>query len=446
MTIATYIGSKLNQEGDVNLKKQDAVLLDILKKEIVPATGCTEPVAVAYSTATARQKTAGEVIKLEIYVDPGLFKNGVRVGIPGIKERGLEMAGALGLVAGCPEKGLRVIEEISADQLEMAKKLVSEGKVQVRVKDDSIGLYIETLLQTTGGKTRVVTKDRHLNIVAVDEGQKEFSCEQQNTQPNPEAKAIQKYSLEDLLRFSETVPLEEISFLEQGVLLNLALAKEGLIMPDGIGRKLSQLVAEGLMAEDMMYKAKLLCSSASEARMAGSKLAAMSSAGSGNHGITVFLTVFAVSEKVGASREKLLRALALSNLITVYIKSYTGTLSAMCGCGVAAGIGASVGVTYLMGGTVHDMLGTMINMVGTLAGLICDGGKEGCAYKLALSAGWAVQSALLAMRGATINTTDGILASDFRKIFANMGYVCNPGMIDTNKAIIQVMSNQFEMA
>lgn len=433
-------------EGDISLKNQDAVLLDILKKEIVPATGCTEPVAVAYSTATARQKVPGEVIKLEIYVDPGLYKNGLRVGIPGIKERGLEMAGALGLVAGCPEKGLRVIEEISREQLEQAKELIRQDKVQVIVKDDCRGLYVETLLQTENGKVRAITKDRHLNIVTVDNGQTEFSCQWQETQQSTEAKAIQKYSLEDFLCFCETVPLEEIAFLEQGVAMNLALAKEGLLLPDGIGKKLSQLVSEGLMSEDMMYKAKLLCSSASEARMAGSKLAAMSSAGSGNHGITVFLTVFAVAEKIGASHEKLLRSLALSNIITFYIKSYTGTLSAMCGCGVAAGIGASAGVTYLMGGTAKDILGTMINMVGTIAGLICDGGKEGCAYKLALSAGWAVQAALLAIKGATINTTDGILASDFKKIISNMGYVCNPGMVDTNNAIIKVMSNRLEIA
>lgn len=428
------------------MNTQDAVLLDILKKEIVPATGCTEPVAVAYSTAVARQKTPGNITRLEIHVDPGLFKNGMKVGIPGIKERGLEMAGALGLVAGCPEKGLRVIEEISDEQLQAAKELVNKGIVRIFVKDDSLKLYVETILETDIGRTRVITRDRHLNIVSVDEGQNEFSCDWQDAKPNTDAKAIQNYSLEDLLRFSNTVPLEEISFLEQGVAMNLALAKEGLVMPDGIGRKLVELVEEGLMSEDMMYKAKLLCSSASEARMAGSKLAAMSSAGSGNHGITVFLTVFAVAEKIGASREKLLRALTLSNLITFYIKSYTGTLSAMCGCGVAAGIGASAGTAYLMGGAAHDILGTMINMVGTLAGLICDGGKEGCAYKLALSAGWAVQSALLALRGAIINTTDGILASDFRRVIQNMGYVCNPGMVDTNKAIIQVMSNNLELA
>jgi L-cysteine desulfidase len=423
------------------LKDRDTVLLDILKKEIVPATGCTEPVAVAYSTAMARQKAQGEVVKLDIYVDPGLFKNGMRVGIPGIKERGLELAAALGITAGCCEKGLRVIEEISPEQLKKAKELVDSGKVRVLVKSDSIGLYVETLLQTTIGKVRVITKDRHLNVVAVDEGQTEFTCDWQENSLGTETKAIQNYSLEELLHFSETVPLDEISFLEQGVSMNLALAKEGLVLPGGIGGSLEQLVAEGMMSADLIYRAKLLCSSASEARMSGSKLAAMSSAGSGNHGITVFLTVFAVAEKTGASREKLLRALVLSNLITFYIKSYTGTLSAMCGCGVAAGIGASIGVTYLLGGRVKEMLGTMKNMVGSIAGIICDGGKEGCAYKLALSAGWAVQSALLAIKGAVINTTDGILAADFEKIIANMGYVCNPGMIDTNNAIIRVMAN-----
>lgn len=170
----------------------------------------------------------------------------------------------------------------------------------------------------------------------------------------------------------------------------------------------------------------------------------MSSAGSGNHGITVFLTVFAAAEKLNASREKLLRALALSNLITIYIKSNTGTLSAMCGCGVAAGIGACAGVSYLMDGSFQDILNSMINMVGTISGIICDGGKEGCAYKLALSAGWAVEASLLAMHGAAISTCDGILASSFENIVRNMGHVCNHGMINTNSAIIDVMSNNLD--
>lgn len=424
------------------MNSRDAILLEIMKKEIVPATGCTEPVAVAYSTAVAKQRASGKVIGLEIHVDPGLYKNGMGVGIPGIKERGLKMAGALGLTAGKPDKQLRVIEAISEEELNEARELVNAGKVKVFVKEDCCGLYIETLLYTETGKVRVVTMDRHTNIVTIDDGELPFETIMKNQKPGSEAKVIQDYSLEDFIDFSNTIPLEEIAFLEQGVAMNLALAKEGLTMPGGIGRRMEQLVADGIISNDIIYSAKLLCSSASEARMAGSKLAAMSSAGSGNHGITIFMTVFAAAEKLGASREKLLRALALSNLITFYIKSYTGTLSAMCGCGVAAGIGASAGVVYLLGASSKEILGSMINMVGTIAGLICDGGKEGCAYKLALAAGWAVEAALLAMGGATINTSDGILASDFRNIIQNMGYVCNPGMIETNMAIVKVMSDK----
>jgi L-cysteine desulfidase len=428
------------------LVKNDAVLLDILKKEIIPATGCTEPVAVAYSTATARSKISGDIISVEIYVDPGLYKNGMGVGIPGIEERGLEMAGALGIVAGNTEKALQVIDDISPEQHDKAKELVRLGKIKVFVKEGYTRLYVETLLKTENGTTRAITMDRHLNVLAVDDGQQLFSPDCQNTEPGKKADTIQNYSLEDLILFSDTVSIEEISFLEQGVVMNLALAKEGLAMPKGIGRSIKQLLDNGLMSDNIIYNAKLLCSSASEARMAGSKLAAMSSAGSGNHGITVFLTVFAASEKLNAPREKLLRALTLSNLITFYIKSYTGTLSAMCGCGVAAGIGACAGVTYLLDGTVQDILNAMINMVGSISGMICDGGKEGCAFKLALSAGWAVEASLLAMHGATINTTDGILASDFENVIKNMGHVCNPGMINTNKAIIDVMSNRLDMA
>lgn len=420
---------------------RDEVLLDILKKEILPATGCTEPVAVAYSTAVARQKIDGDVERLEILIDGGLFKNGMRVGIPGIKERGLEMAGALGIFAGSPEKGLQVIEHISDEALDKAKELVAQGKVKVTVKENYPKLYIETLLYTKEGKVRVVTMNRHTNIVSIDEGEGKVDCEYKHLQSSNFANSIQDYNLEDFLNFCQSVPLEDILFLQQGVDMNLALAKEGLNTESGIGKKFEKLVKDGLMHEDLIYKAQLLCAAASEARMAGSKLSAMSSAGSGNHGITIFMTNYAVAEKIGASKEALLRSLVLSNLITVYIKSYTGTLSAMCGCGVAAGIGSSAGVVYLLGGSLEEMMGAIINMIGSISGIICDGGKEGCSYKLALAAGWAVQSALLSLSGAVINTTDGILASDFKEVIRNMGYVCNPGMVETNNAIIKVMAN-----
>lgn len=417
-------------------------LLEILRKEVVPATGCTEPVAVAYSAAVARQKAGQEVESVEIWVDPGLYKNGMRVGIPGTNERGLEIAGALGLIAGKPERGMRVIEDASPEDVKAAKDMVEQGRIRILVKDDCQKLYIETILYGRKDKVRVVTLDRHLNIVSTDVGQefKPYNCE--DVKINPPSRSIQGFDFDDFVNFCNEVPVSDIRFLKEGVDMNLAMANEGTLISSGIGHKLKQLVSEGSMSDDLIFRAQFLCSSASEARMSGSKLPTMSSAGSGNHGITIFLTVYSAAEKKGISEEKLLRALALSNLITFYIKSYTGTLSAMCGCGVAAGIGASAGVVYLFDGSNEEMLGAMINMVGSISGLVCDGAKEGCAYKLALSAGWAVQSALLSMKGGIINTTNGILAPDFKSIFKNLGYVCNPGMVDTNKAIIKVMSSQ----
>ena len=245
--------------------------------------------------------------------------------------------------------------------------------------------------------------------------------------------------LKDFIKFSNEIFVNEMDFLKEGVEMNLAIAEEGLKIENGVGVKFREMVEEGLMADNIMNRAQMLCAAASEARMLGSRLPVMSTAGSGNHGITAFLTTFAVAEKNNIPEEQLIRALALTNLITIFIKSYTGILSAMCGCGVAAGIGASAGVVYLLGGNKEKILGAMYNMVGSIAGIICDGAKEGCAFKLALASGWAVQAAILSMKGAIINKNDGILAGDFKKLFKNLGYTCNPGMVPTDEAILEVM-------
>lgn len=423
------------------LKESIDMLTQILQGEVAPATGCTEPVAVAYSTATAREQVGGELVSLEVWVDPGLYKNGLRVGIPGIRERGLDVAAALGITAGHKEKKLRVIDDIKEEDLQKAKELIQQGKVKIRVKDGLTRLYIETVLTTEQGKVRVLTIDKHLNIICIDQGDKyeSFSPESYKTDEEAARPSIQSFDLEDILMYARKVPLKNIAFLEEGIKMNRAIAKEGSTIKKGLGQVFRKIIKTGSMENDVISYAQILCSQAAEARMGGSRLPVMSCAGSGNHGITVFLTNVAVAEKFGSSKEKLLRALALSALITAYIKSYTGTLSAMCGCGVAAGIGASAGVVYQLDGNIKDIFGAMLNMVGSISGLICDGGKEGCAYKLALASGWAIQAALLAVNGAVIHDDNGILAGDFKNLFANLGYVCKEGMIYTNKTILEVM-------
>lgn len=423
------------------------IIVDILRKNIAPATGCTEPIAVAYAVAALKEKAKGSLESINIQVDSNIYKNGLMVTIPGTTEKGLIIAGALGFVAGDAKKGLRVIDSLKEEDIERAKTLIVQGKVNLSIKENCNQFDLEVVLITSEEKARIIILENHLNIVGIEKTDKNcdfkpiIAGKQEIYSSN---KIIQKYDLEHFLEFANGMPIDELGFLEYGVKMNLNIAKEGLTIKDGVGTKLAEMITEGLMSDNMITRAQVLCAAASEARMSGSKMPVMTTVGSGNHGITVFLTNFAVAEKRNLPEKKLIRALALTNLITIFIKSYTGVLSAMCGCGVAAGIGASAGVVYLLGGKRDQILGAMYNMVGSISGMICDGAKDGCAYKLALASGWAVQSALLSLKGAIINKNDGIVDADFRKLFRNLGYICNPGMVSSDKAILEVMLNKID--
>lgn len=431
---------KNNQRGMMERKQK--ALLTLLKEGIIPATGCTEPIAVAYAVAKAREQTFGSLEYIEIQVDSNIYKNGLMVTIPGTKEKGLVAAAAFGFLSGKTERRLKVIDGLAEKDIKEAHQLLAQQKITVSLNRKYKGLHIEVILITNLDKVRVVITGSHLNVVSVErikknEDFKPLKITEMNHY-NLNSK-IRNYTLDEFLQFSENISIEDLTFLEEGIKMNLDIAKEGLTITSGVGATLTKLVSEGVISNNMVTYAQVLCAAASEARMSGSKLPVMSIAGSGNHGITAFLTNYAVAEKQKLPQAKLLRSLALTNLITLFIKSYTGTLSAMCGCGIAAGIGASAGVVYLLGGNKEKILGTLYNMVGSITGVICDGAKEGCAYKLALASGWAIQSALLSLRESIINATDGIVNPDFKQLFKNLGHVCNSGMVLTDRAILNIM-------
>jgi len=424
------------------MEKSQEDLLNLLKKGITPATGCTEPIAVAYAVAKAKEKSKGILSNMQIQVDSNIYKNGLMVTIPGTTERGLLAAAAFGFLFGKTEKGFRVIEGLGKEDISRAKELIAQRKITIVLNREYKGLHIQVEIETDKEKVRVITVDSHLNIVSVEKiaREKHFKPYIREDKSNHHSNnKIQKYALEDFLRFSNNTPIKDLAFLEEGIKMNLEIAREGLTIESGVGNTLTKLIQEGIISDNMVTRAQVLCAAASEARMSGSRLPVMSTAGSGNHGITAFLTNYAVAEKKQLSQETLIRSLALTNLITFFIKSYTGTLSAMCGCGVAAGIGASAGVIYLLGGNQDKIMGALYNMVGSISGVICDGAKEGCSYKLALASGWAVQSALLALYGSIIHNTDGIVHPDFRQLFKNLGHLCDPGMVATDQAILDVM-------
>lgn len=408
--------------------------LSEMHKALMPSTGCTEPVAIALNTATARKHARGDVKRLTLTLDTYLYKNAMGVGIPGADERGVALCAAMGVTAGDADAQLRVLGHVAPQALQAAKQMVRDGLVSVRTREDVPELFVESVLETGEDCVRVITLGSHTNIVGVEHApfepyRPQAACVAQCP--------IRESTLADMIGFADHVPAEKLAFLQEGIEMNLAVADAGRQF--GLGLAIDTLIGQGVIGRSPVSAAQLLCASASYARMSGISLPVMTATGSGNQGITLLLTLEAVARECRTDPEKKLRAAALANLVNIYVKSYTGMLSAVCACGVASGLGASVGVVYMLGGGERQMLGAMKNILGSISGMICDGAKEGCANKVELSSGLAVQAAFLAMNGMSIGMDDGILASDLKALFENLGQLVQEGMRETNRVIVDIM-------
>jgi len=425
---------------------------DILKIQVAPALGCTEPVAIALGAAAAMSLIPGqEIDHIEIWVDPNIYKNGLAVSIPGTDGlSGLDMASALGACGGDPHLRLEVLESVDEDSAAAAKKLVKSGRVKVNLLRDQVGLLIRTVVKSGGHKAESVISGLHDNIASLTlDGE---PVTDSDLLPDGEAGGgsqrladleswLKVLSLKRILELLDDLDDEDLKFLESGVEVNLRLADYGLKHGSGlgVGRALDRLVRQGLIKKDMITSARILASAAADARMSGVKMPAMSSAGSGNHGLTAILPIVAVEKFVTVDRRTFLEAIGLSHIITAYVKSFTGRLSAVCGCSVAAGAGATAGIAYLMGGTKHHIAGAIKNLIEDLAGVICDGAKGGCALKLATAAGTAVQAALFALQGVNVSDTDGIIGRSSEETMKNIGTLTTEGMIETDRTILGIM-------
>ncbi len=425
---------------------------DILRLEVAPALGCTEPVAIALGAAAAASLLQGQQIEsIEIWVDPNIYKNGVAVSIPGTPGlSGLDTAGALGALAGDPGLKLEVLEPIDDEDVARAQAFLQENRVKVNLISDRKGILIRTIIQSKDDTAESVIQDLHDNIVSLTLNDSEVSDspllsagakDDGKSDVSKLENWLQKLSLSELLNLTEDLDSEDMEFLEQGVRFNLKLAEYGLKHGCGlgIGKTLDRLARQRFIQRDMILAARILTSAASDARMAGVKLPAMSSAGSGNHGLTATLPIWAVKDFVDCDDTTILEAVGLSHILTAYIKAHTGRLSAVCGCSVAAGAGASAGITYLLGGDVQHIAGAIINLAQDLAGVICDGAKAGCSLKLATAAGTAVQAALFSLQGVQVQPTDGIIGISPEKTMQNLGTLSTQGMIETDRTILQIM-------
>ena len=410
-----------------------------------PALGVTEPAAIAFAVATAKNHAIGTLQEAHVVLNSGMYKNAFTCGIPNSNEVGNAHAAALGYIAADANKGLECLDGVTNKHNVLAKRLLAEGKIKVSMGDISSKIYIHVTLTTDKGNATVTIKDAHTNITEITEnGRVVFSKEQENTKETEEfTPLIHRYTLRQILHYVKIVPLSEITFISKAYDLNLSLFDEAIkSRRTTFAHYLYKKNGETMFSSDEQTSASLLCNAAIEARVLGLPHPAMSITGSGAHGIIATLPLYATCKVNGFTDEQLFRATALSYLVCMYIKEYSGKLSAFCGCAIAAGTGMACGLAYLKGGSLKTLTLTILNMASSITGMICDGGNHGCTMKGIVAVDAAYQSVGLALDGVAIENVHGINGRIPEETMRNMGLIASPGMVKTEGTIVDIMRNK----
>jgi L-cysteine desulfidase len=410
-------------------------LLSILKNQVVKALGCTEPAAVALAVARSREILNEEIESLEVYVNANVLKNGMCVGIPYTNEKGLVMACAIAMIQGKSSDGLEVLNNVDESTLQLAKNNISEDKIKLKVDFEKDFFYIDVRASSKDNYSQVIIRENHTNICYESLNDNIIKNETSLENKIDLKYEIKKYDIDDLIHFSRTVDIDKINFIKEGIDINLNLAQIGATKDLGIG--LSKVYMKDI--DDVYKKAKALTVCASEARMSGYPLSVMSSAGSGNHGLVAIIPLAVIGEGHEKSEEEIIRAVTLSHLVTIYVKSHIGTLTPICGCSVASGVGLSAGLTMLENGNDKEIKASINNTLAGVSGMFCDGAKEGCAYKLSISVTAAIEASNLAREGVTIPYDNGILGKTAEKSIENLHKVTSNGMKNVDREILEIM-------
>ena len=423
-------------------------LTRLIREDMKPALGVTEPGAIAFAAARAKAETEGEVLRVEVALNSGMYKNAYTCGIPGSDSYGNLQAAALGVVAADPAKGLESLDGITDADNEAAAKMVRDGRVHVALDHMGSEITIDATVCTETDTCSVHIRGTHTHIQWVEKnGEIVFGekTERQEESEEAETPVIHCYTLQQILEYVKQVPTKEISFIREAFSMNIELLEEGIhSKKTTIGPMLLRANDGKIISEDARKTAQLMCNGAIEARVLGLSSPAMSITGSGAHGIIATMPLFAyyeVNYEV-IDDDVLLRATALSYLITMYIKEYSGRLSAFCGCGIAAGTGMACGLGYLRGASEAQQTMIIQNMASGLTGMICDGGNQGCAMKGMVAVDAAFRSVDMAMQNVCIDAIHGINGRTPEDTMRNMGRIASPGMVKTEEVIVDIMKNK----
>lgn len=424
-------------------EKTDAIIA-LIKREVIPAIGCTEPIAVALAVAKATEVLGKIPSSIEVLLSTNVLKNAMGVGIPGTGMVGVPIAIALGAIIGKSEYGLEVLKDLADETLEQAKQMVRKECISVRLKADSPDkLYIEVYCNAGNSRSKVIICGSHNNIAYVECNgeilQDTLVVGNEKTPWGDEP----ELTFDKVYDFAMETPLEDLRFILQSAKLNKAAAAES--RKGTFGHSISGVMESGtrkkIMGDSIMTRLISVTASACDVRMAGAMISVMSNSGSGNQGITATLPVVVFAEETGNTEEELIRALTLSHLMVIYIKRRLGRLSGLCGV-MVAGIGSGCGITYLMGGTREQVGNSIKNMIGNLTGVICDGAKPSCALKVSSAVSTATISSIMAMDNKVLTSLEGITDDDVDKTIRNLTDIGSDGMNLTNKMILEIMTNK----
>lgn len=406
-----------------------------LKEELLPAMGCTEPIAIAYASAACLEQLGGFPEKIDIYVSRNIIKNVKSVVVPNTdKMKGIETACIAGFVAGHPERRLQVLAYINAAEKALIKKYVEAGIIKIHVADDPDIFYIRVEAERKGHTASVTIRRDHTNITSITKNGKIILAGKTAASHDDEEKYLWKIS--DVVAAAAHMPLDNIEdLLERQVEYNMAIAEEGL--RDDYGACIGKILLHR-DPESLMIQAKAKAAAASDARMNGCELPVVIVSGSGNQGITASVPVVVYAEKLDVPHEKMLRAVLLSDLVTIYLKQGIGKLSAYCGA-VSAGCGSGAGIAYLYGCTEKKIEHVVENALAINSGIICDGAKSSCAAKIAMAVEGGELAFEMMMAGKNFAGGDGIVQKTADETIAAVGKIASQGMVETDKEIIDVM-------
>ncbi|MGR6981252.1 L-cysteine desulfidase family protein [Testudinibacter sp. P27/CKL/0425] len=416
-------------------------LIEIVRNDVVPALGCTEPISLALASAIAAKHLGAKPQRIEAKVSPNLMKNGLGVAVPGTGMVGLPIAAAIGALGGDPDGKLEVLKQITAEQIAQAKQMLADQKVSVGIKQTDQILYSEATLFHGDDWVKVCIQDNHTNVISIEKnGEYLYRTARQACTTANEYDLFADLSAKELFDFAVSVELEQIQFILEAARLNTALSQEGLSKNYGlhIGRTLQKHVGSGLMSDDLLSRVIIHTTAASDARMGGATLPAMSNSGSGNQGIAATMPVVVVADYLKSSEEQLTRALFLSHLMAIFIHSKLPKLSALCAV-TTASMGSCAGIAWLLTGKFETVSMGICSMIGDISGIICDGAANSCAMKVSTSVSSGYKSVLMAMDNTCVTGDEGIVEYDIDATINNLCAIASRSMQYTDKQVIEIM-------